>query len=145
MSSDSDFTRLASRIREEGVTVFGFGERNTPEAFRNACDRFTYLDVIDEPAAESAAVVPTRVPGPKLRSDTKLVHGLRTSVRTASGEDGWANLSPVGLLMRKQHPDFDSRNWGYAKLSDLIRATELFIIEARSGGLQVRDKRKNGD
>lgn len=146
VSSDSDFTRLASRIREEGVTVYGFGERKTPEAFRNACDRFTYLDVLDEPATESTAAAPTRVPPPKLRGDAKLVSGLRTSVTTASGEDGWANLSAVGLLMRKQHPDFDSRNWGYAKLSDLVRATELFHIEPRpAGGLQVQHRTKNGD
>ncbi len=101
VSSDSDFTRLASRIREEGVTVYGFGERKTPEAFRNACDRFTYLDVLDEPAAESTTSAPTRVPPQKLRGDTKLISGLRTSVTTASGEDGWANLSAVGVLMRK--------------------------------------------
>jgi uncharacterized LabA/DUF88 family protein len=145
VSSDSDFTRLASRIREEGVTVYGFGERKTPEAFRNACDRFTYLDVLEE-AAERISAAPARVPPTKLRGDTKLVSGLRTSVTTASGEDGWANLSAVGLLMRKQHPDFDSRNWGYAKLSDLVRATELFIIEPRpAGGLQVQHRKRNGD
>ncbi len=145
VSSDSDFTRLASRIREEGVTVYGFGERKTPEAFRNACDRFTYLDVLDE-AAESTTTAPTRVPPPKLRGDTRLVSGLRTSVTTASGEDGWANLSAVGVLMRKQQPDFDSRNWGYAKLSDLVRATELFLIEPRyAGGLQVQHRKRNGD
>ncbi|WP_166872807.1 NYN domain-containing protein [Salinibacterium sp. ZJ450] len=146
VSSDSDFTRLASRIREEGVTVYGFGERKTPEAFRNACDRFTYLDVLDEPAAESTSAALTRVLPPKLRSDTRLVAGLRTSVTTASGEDGWANLSAVGQLMRKQHPDFDSRNWGFEKLSDLVRATELFLIETRpAGGLQVQNRKKNGD
>ena len=145
VSSDSDFTRLASRIREEGVTVYGFGERKTPEGFRNACDRFTYLDVLDE-AAESTSAAPARVPPPKLRGDTKLVSGLRTSVTTASGEDGWANLSAVGLLLRKQHPDFDSRNWGYAKLSELVRATELLLIEPRpAGGLQVQHRKKNGD
>ena len=146
VSSDSDFTRLASRIREEGVTVYGFGERKTPEAFRNACDRFTYLDVLDEPAAESASTPSTRVPTPKLRNDTKLVSGLRACVATASGEDGWANLGAVGHLMRKQRPDFDSRNWGYAKLSDLVRATELFNVEPRpAGGLQVQNRKKNGD
>ncbi|SIO09431.1 NYN domain-containing protein [Agromyces cerinus] len=143
--SDSDFTRLASRIREEGVTVYGFGERKTPEAFRNACDQFTYLDVLDEPAAESTSALLKRVPSPQLRGDGKLVSGLRKSVTTASGEDGWANLSAVGSLMRKQHPDFDSRNWGYAKLSDLVRATELFVVTTRpGGGLQVQHKKKNG-
>lgn len=146
VSSDSDFTRLASRIREEGVTVYGFGERKTPEAFRNACDRFTYLDVLDEPAIESSSATLTRVPSSKLRSDTKLVTGLRTCVITASGEEGWANLSAVGSLMRKHQPDFDSRNWGYAKLSDLVRATELFAVEPRpGGGLQVQIRNKNGD
>ena len=146
VSSDSDFTRLASRIREEGVIVYGFGERKTPEAFRNACDRFTYLDVLDEATAESTAVELSCVPPPKLRSDTKLISGVRISVTTASGEDGWANLATVGQLMRKQQPDFDSRNWGYTKLSDLIRATELFLIETRpAGGLQIQNKKKNGN
>jgi uncharacterized LabA/DUF88 family protein len=145
VSSDSDFTRLASRIREEGVTVYGFGERKTPEAFRNACDRFTYLDVLEEVAPESVSATIKRVPVAQLRGDGKLVSGLRTSVATASGEDGWASLSPVGSLMRKQHPDFDSRNWGYAKLSDLVRATELFLVETRPGaGLWVRSKKNGG-
>ncbi|MFB6612288.1 OST-HTH/LOTUS domain-containing protein [Agromyces sp. NPDC056379] len=72
--------------------------------------------------------------------------GLRKSVATASGEDGWANLSAVGSLMRKQHPDFDSRNWGYAKLSDLVRATELFVVEPRpGGGLQIQHRKRNGE
>jgi len=146
VSSDSDFTRLASRIREEGVAVYGFGERKTPEAFRNACDRFIYLDVLDEPITEASPTPLTLVPAAKLRSDTKLVSGLRTAIATSSGEDGWANLSAVGQLMRKQQPDFDSRNWGYAKLSELLAATELFVIEARPGnGLNVQNKRKTGD
>jgi len=142
VSSDSDFTRLASRIREEGVTVYGFGERKTPEAFRNACDQFTYLDVLAAAATEAAPPAPTRTPPAKLRGDTKLVAGLRASVVTASAEDGWANFGTVGQLMRKRQPDFDSRNWGYAKLSDLVRATELFTVEAiPSGGIRVRDSR----
>ena len=113
------------------------------EAFRNACDRFTYLEVIDEPAAESPSDSGGRVLSPKLRGDTKLVSGLRASVTAASGEDGWANLAAVGNLMRNQQPDFDSRNWGYTKLSDLVRATELFVVETRpTGGLHVKDRRK---
>jgi hypothetical protein len=144
VSSDSDFTRLASRIREEGVTVYGFGERKTPEAFRNACDQFTYLDVLEEPEVSTTSLV-VRVEGPQLRSDTKLIAGLRSSVTTASGEEGWANLGAVGSLMRKQQPDFDPRNWGYAKLSDLVRATTLFAVEPRpGGGLNVQNKRRNG-
>jgi hypothetical protein len=144
VSSDSDFTRLASRIREAGVTVYGFGERKTPEAFRNACDQFTYLDVLEEPEAGPTARV-VRVEGPQLRSDTKLIAGLRSSVTTASDEEGWANLGAVGFLMRKQQPDFDPRSWGYAKLSDLVRATTLFAVEPRpGGGLNVQNKRRNG-
>ena len=145
VSSDSDFTRLASRIREEGVTVYGFGERKTPEAFRNACDQFTYLEVLIEPAAESPSTAPPRIAPTKLRGDTRLVLGLRRSVSAASSEDGWANLGTVGHLMRQQQPDFDSRNWGYAKLSDLVRATELFVVRTPpTGGLQVQSKQKNG-
>lgn len=143
VSSDSDFTRLASRIREEGVRVYGFGERKTPEAFRNACDRFTYLDVIEETDVPSAEAATTRAASASLRGDTKLVSGLRTAVATAAGEDLWANLATVGHLVRAQQPDFDSRNWGYAKLSDLVRATELFIVEPRSGGgYQVQNRRQ---
>ena len=149
VSSDSDFTRLASRIREEGVTVYGFGERKTPEAFRNACDRFTYLDVLGracgrEPTAADAC---TRSSARRSCAATpSSCPGCEQCVTTASGEDGWANLSAVGELMRKQQPDFDSRNWGYAKLSDLVRATELFVVETRpGGGLQVQQRKKNGD
>ncbi|MFT3796970.1 NYN domain-containing protein [Microbacterium sp.] len=143
VSSDSDFTRLATRIREEGVTVHGFGERKTPVAFRNACGTFTYLDVLEEPQAEPAATAPSRKPTPELRKDTKLVAGLRACITTASGEDGWAKLSAVGSLMRKQQPDFDSRNWGYAKLSDLVKAIGLFAVEPRpGGGLQIRNRAK---
>ncbi|SDR65264.1 NYN domain-containing protein [Agrococcus carbonis] len=143
VSSDSDLTRLASRIREAGVTVHGFGERKTPPAFRNACDQFTYLDLLAEPDTETA--VPTvreRTPTKQLRADTKLVAGLRASTYAASGEDGWANLGAIGALMRKHQPDFDSRDWGYAKLSDLVRATELFEVAPRpGGGVQVRDRK----
>lgn len=142
VSSDSDFTRLASRIREDGVTVYGFGERKTPEAFRNACDLFTYFDVLDDAGGgETPAATPVpRVTGSKLRGDSRLVTDLRKSISTASGEDGWANLGTIGQLMRKQHSDFDSRNWGYAKLSDLVKAIGLFTVESQPGGIRVRNK-----
>ncbi len=143
ISSDSDFTRLATRIREDGLTVYGFGEDKTPASFRNACDTFTYLEVLRESEAEPLTAPPARVATKELRSNTKLVSGLRSSVGTASGEDDWANLSAVGSLMRKQQPDFDPRNWGYAKLSDLVRAIGLFDVEPRpTGGLQIRNKSK---
>lgn len=143
VSSDSDFTRLASRLREDGVTVYGFGEKKTPEAFRNACDQFTYLEVLKKSAVNGSISTPARVSPAKLRANERLVNGLQASVETASGEDGWANLSAVGSLMRKQQPDFDPRNWRYAKLSDLVRATDLFQVELRpGGGMQVRGKTK---
>jgi hypothetical protein len=136
VSSDSDFTRLASRIRENGVTVYGFGERKTPEAFRNACDRFTYLDVLTEPSTDiaDAAMQKSRTPSPKLRTDGPLVSALRAAIGGASLDDGWADLAAVGSLVRKQRPDFDSRNWGYAKLSDLVREIGLFEVAPRPGG-----------
>jgi uncharacterized LabA/DUF88 family protein len=142
VSSDSDFTRLASRIREDGVTVYGFGEQKAPESFRKACDRFIYLDVLQEPSADAVApvAVKPRVPAAKLRTHGQLVSTLRASIGNASGEDGWANLSTVGQLMRKQQPDFDPRNWGYAKLSDLVREIGLFRVEAApAGGVRVRN------
>ena len=136
VSSDSDFTRLAARIRESGMTVYGFGERKTPEAFRNACDRFTYFDVLEEPALDAAApaAAKTRVPPAKLRADTALVRALRSAISGTSLDDGWADLAAVGSVVRNQRPDFDSRNWGYAKLSDLVRAIGLFEVGPRPGG-----------
>ncbi|WP_369126884.1 OST-HTH/LOTUS domain-containing protein [Microbacterium oleivorans] len=137
------FTRLATRIREDGVTVYGFGEDKTPASFRNACDTFTYLEVLREGEVEALAASPQRVSSKELRSNTKLVSGLRSSVAIAAGEDDWANLSAVGSLMRKQHPDFDPRNWGYAKISDLVRTIGLFDVEPRpTGGPQIRNKSK---
>ena len=144
VSSDSDFTRLASRIREEGVTVYGFGERKTPEAFRNACDKFTYLEVLDEPVNDTPSTAPTKVAPSRLRNDGRLVSMLRASVGNASDDEGWANLSAVGSLMRKQQPDFDSRNWGYAKLSDLVKAIDLFTVETRPSGVRMRRAAKPG-
>ncbi|MGZ0068423.1 NYN domain-containing protein [Microbacterium arborescens] len=146
VSSDSDFTRLASRIREEGVTVYGFGERKTPEAFRNACDQFTYLEVLGVVDEKDAARSTTaeRWTSAALRGDARLVALLRSAAETASADDGWSDLGTVGQLMRKQQPDFDPRNWGYAKLSDLVRAVGLFTIESKPGGMSLRPKTAAG-
>ena len=98
--------------------------------------------MIDKPAAEDASTSSSRVPTAKLRNDAKLVNLLRSCATTASDEDGWARLSTIGALMRAQQPDFDSRNWGYAKLSDLVRATELFEVETLpTGPVRVRKKK----
>jgi uncharacterized LabA/DUF88 family protein len=141
VSSDSDFTRLAARLRESGMTVYGFGERKTPRPFVAACDKFVYIDVLrfaDEDAAPDALGVKPTKPKPataaQLKGDTALVSLLRNAVDAASDEDGWAPLSSVGNIITNQRPDFDSRSYGYGKLSDLIKATTLFEIERHSPG-----------
>jgi uncharacterized LabA/DUF88 family protein len=149
VSSDSDFTRLAARLRESGLTVYGFGERKTPKPFVAACDKFIYVENLTSPQpSDDAAAAPTRVSATKLKSDAALVSQLRNAVEAASDDDGWAALASVGNLITQQAPDFDSRNWGYPKLSDLMEATTLFETERRSPGdgkkgiLYVRDKRQ---
>lgn len=139
VSSDSDFTRLASRIRESGKRVYGFGEKKTPSAFVAACDRFIYTELFLEQPQDKET---TRLPGKKLRQDTKLVNLVRTAIDTASNEDGWAHLGPVGSNIVKNAPEFDPRNYGYGKLSDLIKAIELFEIEKQQTHLILRNKTK---
>src|SRR5882757_2270769 len=153
VSSDSDFTRLAARLRESGLTVYGFGERKTPQPFVAACDKFIYTENLvythspsapAEAAAKSKAATATQ----KLQADTALVNQLRNVIEAASDDDGWAHLGTVGSIITKQRPDFDSRNYGYAKLSDLFSATTLFELDRRSPGdgkpavLYIRDKRR---
>ena len=156
VSSDSDFTRLAARIRESGLTVYGFGERKTPKPFVAACDKFIYIENLayDQVSAEPAAAETLRPQPPStaatLKQDTALVNLLRNAVEGASDDDGWAALASVGHIITKQRPDFDSRNYGYAKLSELIAATTLFELDRRSPGdgkpriIYVRDKRRRG-
>lgn len=150
VSSDSDFTRLAARIRESGLTVYGFGERKTPKPFVAACDKFIYIENLayDQASAMPTAATPASpTPAAKLKQDTALVNLLRNAVEAASDEDGWAPLASVGHIITKQRPEFDSRNYGYAKLSELIAATTLFVLDRRSPGdgkaaiMYVRDKR----
>ncbi len=147
VSSDSDFTKLASRLREAGKTVYGFGEPRTPQSLVAACDKFVYLDVLRRPEkpkpseGTSAPTAPARRSTGDLRADTKLVKLLREGIDAASDDDGWANLSGVGSYVAKQAPDFDSRNWGYAKLVDLVTALELFEVDRSAGpGVKVREQ-----
>ena len=151
VSSDSDFTGLARRIRESGLTVYGFGERKTPPPFVAACDKFIYIENLITSAAAApagAAFSPApRISPAKLKGDTALVNLLRSAVEASSDEDGWAHLGGVGNIITKQRPDFDARNWGYAKLSELMAATTLFDLDPRRPGsgkpavIYVRDKR----
>lgn len=149
VSSDSDFTKLASRLRESGKTVYGFGEPKTPHSLVAACDKFVYLDVLrrpekpKEPSGDEAATAPGRKSTGELRGDAKLVKLLREGLDAASDDDGWANLGGVGSYVVKQAPDFDSRNWGYAKLVDLVTAIDLFEVKRMPGqGVRVREKPK---
>jgi uncharacterized LabA/DUF88 family protein len=132
VSSDSDFTKLASRIRESGLFVYGFGERKTPSPFVSACDKFLYLDLISA-KTDTEQVIEKKTTN-ELKQDTKLVRLLRNAIDTSSDDSGWANLGPVGSNIAKHSPDFDPRNYGYGKLGELIVATKLFNVEHRQVG-----------
>jgi uncharacterized LabA/DUF88 family protein len=153
VSSDSDFTRLAARIRESGPIVYGFGERKTPKPFVAACDKFIYIENLSYPAgttepADAPTARTTRASAAQLKADTALVSRLRNAMEAASDDDGWAQLASVGQIITNQSPDFDSRTYGYAKLSDLMAATTLFDLERRSPGegksavIYAKDKRQ---
>ncbi len=145
VSSDSDFTRLASRIREEGLTVYGFGEKKTPKAFVAACDKFIYTEVL---RLEEDEEIKVRKSTNELKGDTRLVKLFRNAIEAASDDSGWANLGAVGSNIAKQSPEFDPRNYGYERLGELVAAIKLFEINTRilSDGhkkaIYVRDKRK---
>jgi len=139
VSSDSDFTRLASRIREAGKRVYGFGEKKTPQAFVAACDRFIFTEIFVE--TDKAQIDKKQAPD-KLRQDTKLVKLFRDAIDASSNEEGWANLGPVGSNLIKNAPEFDPRNYGYSKLSDLAIAIGLFDAKKDQSHLLLRNKSK---
>ncbi|ANL87025.1 NYN domain-containing LabA-like protein (plasmid) [Rhizobium phaseoli] len=142
VSSDSDFARLAARIREQAVTVYGFGERKTPRPFITACDKFVYFDVLNAQADEIDEVIATapqkppqaKVPvaktAPKKAALNKAARDmLIKAVKATADEDGRANLAQVGGHLAKQAPDFDARNYGFPRLSDLVKASGLVTVE----------------
>lgn len=137
VSSDSDFTRLAARIREQGVDVFGFGEQKTPESFRQACRRFIYTENLLPDAANSdtSAAKQALQPASRARSILKKV------ISQMETEDGWVPLGAVGTQLANLAPDFDPRTFGCRKLSDLVRETDAFDIDRlESGHLRIRVK-----
>jgi uncharacterized LabA/DUF88 family protein len=146
VSSDSDFTKLASRIRESGLVVYGFGEKKTPEPFVSACDKFIYTEVLTSKEDDTLSI--KRKSTNALKQDTKLVNLLRNAVEASSDDSGWAHLAPMGSTVAKQAPEFDPRNYGYKKLGELVAATKLFQIEERTVGdgpskaVYLKDKRK---
>ena len=146
VSSDSDFTKLASRIREAGLFVYGFGERKTPKPFVAACDKFIFTEVLRSKDEHTEKI--GRKTTNELRKDTKLANLLRNAVEASSDESGWAHLAAVGSNIAKQAPEFDPRNYGYKKLGELVSATKLFQIDQRlvgdgpSKATFLKDKRK---
>src|SRR5680860_982902 len=141
VSSDADFTPLVMRILTDGVKVYGFGEKKTPEPFVNACSQFTYVEGLVQPSAKLDEPVLRASDPNNLRGDTRLVQMLRNAVDAASGDDGWAHLGQVCNQIGNQ-ASFDPRNYGYRKLSDLIEATELFEVKRQNQIVLIRDKRK---
>ncbi len=140
VSSDSDFTRLAARIREQGTDVYGFGEQKTPESFRQACLRFIFTENL-LPEAPAPDRVPT--PGSKpLQPPSAAVPVLRRAVSLLEDEDGWVGLGAVGQQLGKLAPDFDSRTYGHVRLSDLVKKTGAFEVESTKGtGIRIRQKK----
>ncbi|WP_088889963.1 NYN domain-containing protein [Leptolyngbya ohadii] len=134
VSSDSDFTRLASRIREAGLVVYGFGEKKTPEAFVSACDKFIYVEILEQnnttqvPASKESPVDAAKASNKQSKIDKKLLTLLKNAYEAIAEEDGWGRLGALGTQLNKLSPSFDSRNYGYKKLGELVRATGRFEI-----------------
>jgi hypothetical protein len=141
VSSDSDFTRLASRIREEGVDVFGFGEQKTPESFRQACTRFIYTENLTAAAAADATEPTPRVIAPR-RKPSEAARLIEAVIADMEEDDqGWVAVGGIGSRLRNAYPDFDQRTYGYPKLSDLIRASGQFEVQtSQAGTMRVRRK-----
>jgi len=132
VTSDSDFTGLAMRLREAGLTVFGFGERKTPDAFRKACHRFVYTDLL-EPVSEEQPKQQKSSQAPAAKKPKVPKSFLLAALDETSDDSGWANLGAFGSYLNNVQPDFDPRTYGFRKLSDLIRSrTDLFVIEERA-------------
>lgn len=166
VSSDSDFTPLASRIRENGLSVYGFGKKKTPEAFKKACDKFIYVEnlIVDsdlknieeeylsEPTdkkltetlktVEQKALTQSKEYSPPETVDRATLNLIYKAVKDNADENGWANLSMVGQYISAVKPDFDSRNYGRAKLSGLIKTLNLFETKIEMSQMYLRKMKK---
>jgi uncharacterized LabA/DUF88 family protein len=134
MSSDSDFTRLASRLRESGQVVYGFGAKKTPKPFVAACDKFTYVEILKGPQAQEKA--DAKGDAQNLKGDAELMNLLRSAIEESDDESGWSNLGAVGKQISSQKPEFDPRQYGFAKLSSLLEAIDLFEVRRDPQGDQ---------
>ena len=134
VSSDSDFTRLATRLREAGMQVIGIGEKKTPNPFIVACDKFIYIEILknqslgDEPGESGTTAAPKEKFDKITPKDIKLI---ASTINDLADDDGWAFLGDVGSLLQKKQPNFDSRNYGFQKLTPLIKSLNKFDIEFR--------------
>ncbi len=137
VSSDSDFTRLVARLRESGMYVIGMGEKKTPTPFISACEIFKYLEVLSKPAPASKEEAPVNgnaKPSPAkegMASREEIIEALKVIITESSDEDGWAYLGQVGKLLNKRYPDFDTRNYGYSKLTPFVSSLKQFEIQSR--------------
>ncbi len=135
VSSDSDFTRLAVRLRESGMLVLGMGERKTPNPFIVACDKFIYIEILEDDIAQQDPIsseVPVNKKSNVEPVSKALLNLLKSTVRDLADDDGWAYLGEVGNLIIKKRPDFDPRNYGFPKLTPMIKAQKkIFEIDQR--------------
>ncbi|EFY88277.1 hypothetical protein MAC_05750 [Metarhizium acridum CQMa 102] len=151
VSSDSDFTRLASRIRESGLLVYGFGERKAPKALVSACDKFIYIENLSQNVdfAPDIAIRTHRVAGTPAAKFATAQSLIQEAIEAKSDDDGWANLADVGYLITKWQPDFDARSFGFLKLSHMICSDPLLDVTKRFPGegkppvVYVRGKKRS--
>ena len=132
VSSDSDFTRLATRLREAGMQVIGIGEKKTPNPFIVACDKFIYIEILKNQSKDQESENEKDIARDTVDSITaKEIKFIASTIRDLSDDDGWAFLGDVGSLLQKKQPNFDPRNYGFQKLTPLIKSTGKFEIEQR--------------
>jgi uncharacterized protein (TIGR00288 family) len=145
MTSDSDFTPLVLRIHENGLPVYGFGEKKTPKPFVDACSPFIFTENLMANSEKSEnSETQQKKNKSELRKNSKLVKLLRTAVEQTSGDDDWAHMGRVGSYVSNNNSSFSAINYGYRKLSDLIRAIDIFEFEMRNNGsaLYIKELRK---
>lgn len=130
VSSDSDFTRLATRLREAGMNVIGIGEKKTPDPFIVACDRFIYIEILKNQTKEASKEKETKK-NDYDKITNKVIKLISSTISDVADDDGWAFLGDVGSLLQKKQPNFDARNYGYQKLTPMINSIDKFEIESR--------------
>lgn len=141
VSSDSDFTRLATRLREAGMRVIGIGEKKTPGSFIAACEKFIYIEILKHQEAElpvktngKDAKKATPVAPALNKIDKRLIRLIKDSINDLADENGWAFLGELGNLLLKKQPDFDARNYGFSKMLPLIKSIDKFVVDERDTG-----------